>query len=175
MKTDLAVVTKFPCTKELAFSMIKSWDLFINDNNPRVCAEEIFVRTNLDDCLLNGHENKYDSSWVLECLPSQQFHWHSCDSEDIYYSMRRILFVADDGLILSFLTNNKHEEIESKGPSFVELKFNGNTIHRFRPINGRLFAYSFHYKDFSNHEMTLASQSFMYHDEIPAVTNKYII
>jgi hypothetical protein len=177
MKTNYAAITKFPCDEVLASALINSLDSFLQSNSPLECAEEIFVRTNLEDCDMLNKAKDYDSAWILECLPIQQFHWHSYDKNDIYFSMRRILFIADEGLTLSFFSkdsssSNVHEQIISEGPSFMEIKFDGKTVHRFRPNQGRLFAYSFHYKDFSDSEIALASQSILYEGNIPPVTFK---
>lgn len=179
MKTKYSVITKFPCTKNLAESLIESMDEFIKSNNPLSCAEEIYVRTNIEDCDFKGQEEKYDSAWILECLPNQQYHWHSSKDDDIYYSLRRILFVADDGLNLSFFkddgTSIIHERIICNGPTFLELKFDGKTVHRFRPNNGKLYAYSFHYKDFSAEESTLETQSYIFKKPIPSISNEIFL
>ena len=92
--------------------------------------------------------------------------------------MRRLVIYANDGFILSYFDKDGdfREELIAEGPTFAEMKFDGTTVHRFRPLNeGRFFAYSIHYKDLSDDEEALGKQTTIYEGKIPEKVKVYKI
>ena len=95
------------------------------------------------------------SCWILECMPTHGFHYHSYSVNYPMVSLRRVLFFSEGGFTLEFFRLDSAylnpagplEKFVVDKPSFVELAFDGRIAHRFRPIVGRLIAFSFHAKD----------------------------
>ncbi len=171
----LASVVSISDNRNVLEGLISELGEFITKNNPLQCTNEKYVRTNncqREQDLIDG------SAWVLECYPTDEFHWHDYGdtSENETLSYRRILMAADQGMTLSFISpNQEHEEFVSEGPCLVELSFDGRTPHRFRPQNGRLIAYSFHWKDLAAEEGTLGAQTHIFTAERPEVTERFCV
>ncbi|MDJ0800293.1 MAG: hypothetical protein QNJ51_26380 [Calothrix sp. MO_167.B12] len=185
--SSLAVATVISNSEALVEQQILSFETFLKlrDQEGKVfeAASEIYTRLSNYSVLDQGASEKSHvptgSSWILECLPDQQYHWHSFSTEDRMLSARRVFFIADRGLRISVFENPasflqpRHEIFECEGPVFLEFEFCGSHVHRFRPLSGRLFALSIHHKDESVSNTTLGQQTHIFSGESPQITQRF--